>query len=312
MTFQTSTAGKLGAYALSLTVIFGAAFSIGAVVDPLTAGAEVEHGTGGQDGHGSGAEQAQPHGDEHGDEPAGADAAPPPGLAASEAGYTLVPGTTSVAAAGPVPFSFIVTDPDGLPLTEYVPTHEKDLHLIVVRRDLSGFQHVHPIRDSAGTWSVPLELAAGGTYRVFADFAPAGLDRTLTLGTDLAVAGQFVPVPLPEPATTSSLEGYDVTVTGTASAGMEAQLTFTVSRDGQALTDLEPYLGAYGHLVSLRVGDLAYLHTHPTDSAEAGQQGGPAIEFGTTFPTAGTYRLFMDFQHDGAVHTAEFTVLVDD
>jgi hypothetical protein len=55
---------------------------------------------------------------------------------------------------------------------------------------------------------------------------------------------------------------------------------------------------------------LAYLHNHPAQHADAGTKGGPSITFMTTFPTAGTYSLFLDFQHAGAVHTAEFTVKV--
>jgi hypothetical protein len=44
--------------------------------------------------------------------------------------------------------------------------------------------------------------------------------------------------------------------------------------------------------VSLRTGDLAYLHTHPADEAHGDQRGGPTVRFGTEFPTAGTYRAF--------------------
>ena len=88
-----------------------------------------------------------------------------------------------------------------------------------------------------------------------------------------------------------TLDGYKVTLDGSAMAGAESGLSFTVSRDGQQLTDLEPYLGAFGHLVSLRVGDLAYLHTHRIEDAASAEQAGPAVEFGTEFPTAGAYRL---------------------
>lgn len=83
-----------------------------------------------------------------------------------------------------------------------------------------------------------------------------------------------------------------------------------MNRNGEPLTQLEPYLGAFGHLVSLRTADLAYLHTHPAQEATAGERGGPQVRFGTTFPTAGTYRLFLDFRVDGAVRTAEMTVEV--
>jgi hypothetical protein len=66
---------------------------------------------------------------------------------------------------------------------------------------------------------------------------------------------------------------------------------------------VEPYLGARGHLVALRQGDLAYLHVHPLDKAAAGN----AITFATTFPSAGRYRLFLQFKEAGRVHTAAFT-----
>ena len=48
-----------------------------------------------------------------------------------------------------------------------------------MRRDLAGFQHVHPARGADGTWRVPLDLPAAGTYRVFADFAPADHGRAV-------------------------------------------------------------------------------------------------------------------------------------
>jgi hypothetical protein len=233
-----------------------------------------------------------------------------PGLAVSDAGYTLSPATTFFAAGKKTELRFTIQGPDGKPVTQYTKTHEKDLHLIVVRRDLSGFHHVHPTRDASGTWSIPFTFTAGGTWRLYTDFQPAGLDRNITLGTDVNVSGLYIPVPLADPASVYSDHGYDVTLEGTPVAGKESQLTFRVNRGGKPVTDLEPYLGAFGHLVSLRSGDLAYLHNHPAQHAEPGMKGGPSITFATTFPTAGTYSLFLDFQHAGEVHTAEFTVHV--
>jgi hypothetical protein len=75
------------------------------------------------------------------------------------------------------------------------------------------------------------------------------------------------------------------------------------------VTDLQPYLAAYGHLVALREGDLAYLHVHPEGTPGDGKTAaGPGIGFVAEVPSAGGYRLFLDFQHDGVVRTAEFTV----
>lgn len=294
---------RLGAFAGALALAFGAAFGIGSAIDPIAA---ADDGTSGAPAHGEemgGMEQTSGHG--------GHDSGGQlPGLAVSDAGYTFAPAKTFFASAKKDELRFTIQGPDGKPVTKYTKTHEKDLHLIVVRRDLSGFHHVHPTMAADGTWSIPFTFTAGGTWRLYADFQPAGHDSTITLGTDVNVTGLYVPVPVAEPASVYSFDGYDVTLAGTPVAGKESELTFKISRDGKPVTDLQPYLGAFGHLVSLRGGDLAYLHNHPAEHAEPGAKGGPSITFATTFPTAGTYSLFLDFQHAGAVHTAEFTVRV--
>jgi hypothetical protein len=226
----------------------------------------------------------------------------------SQDGYTLGPADTVVAAGPQVPLRFTVRGPDSMPVTEYEIEHDKPLHLIAVRRDLGAFQHVHPTLAPDGTWSVPLDLTNPGDYRVFADFTPTG-GPALTLGADLAVPGLFEPRPLPPPATTATVDGYTVGLTGELTPGVSSPLTLTVSRDGVPVTDLQPYLGAYGHLVALRDGDLAYLHVHPDGVPGDGvTPSGPGVTFWATAPSAGDYRLYLDFRHGDAVRTAEFTV----
>ena len=120
-----------------------------------------------------------------------------PGSRSTAAGYTLVPLRPTLPSGDAVRFAFRVTGPDGKPVTDYTEAHEKDLHLIVVRRDLSRFQHVHPTLRRDGVWSVDLDLTRAGSYRAYADFVPAELGRNVVLGTDLDVAGDYRPVPLP-------------------------------------------------------------------------------------------------------------------
>jgi hypothetical protein len=161
---------------------------------------------------------------------------------------------------------------------------------------------VHPDLGVDGVWRVPLALDPGA-WRLFADFVPSALGEKLTLGADLAVPGEFAPAPMPAGTRTAEVDGFTVVLTGELEPGRESELTLSVSRDGRPVTDLEPYLGAYGHLVALREGDLAYLHVHPEES-----DAGPAVPFVAEVPSEGRYRLFLDFRHGGVVRTAGFTL----
>lgn len=236
----------------------------------------------------------------------------PGGLQVSEDGYTLVPVRTVVPAGDRV-VAFRIVGPDGIALTDYAIEHEKELHLIAVRRDFTGFQHVHPERAADGTWRTRLGLT-GGTWRLFADFTPAPTGsevlQPLTLGTDLTVTGRSGRLAGPGPATVrvSTVDGYRVEMTGILAAGEESDLSFAVSRRGEPVADLQPYLGARGHLVALREGDLAYLHVHPTDGEDAA---GAEVGFAANVPSVGRYRLYLDFRVDGVVRTASFVLSAD-
>jgi hypothetical protein len=230
-----------------------------------------------------------------------------PGLAAAQDGYRMVLAD-AVLEPGTRPVSFTVEGPDGHPVTAFDIEHEKRLHLIVVRRDHSGFQHLHPqLDEGTGTWTVEAGLRPG-SWRVYADFKPSG-GPALVLGSDLLVPG---PVPEPEQTTevrSDVVDGYTVTAEGTLEPGEHSELTLTVTEDGEPVTDLQPYLGAYGHLVALREGDLAYLHVHPGGAPGDGQTAsGPDIEFGVEVPTSGRYHLYLDFRHDGVVRTAHLVL----
>jgi hypothetical protein len=192
-----------------------------------------------------------------------------------------------------------------MPVTEFERDQTKLMHLIVVRDDFTGYQHLHPVLNSKGEFKLPVTLAQPGTYRAIADFTTGG--KRYPLGVDVTVPGQVKPVPLPPSSRRATVDGYTVTLAdGMPAAGSEERLTFTVEREGEPVTRLQTYLGAYGHLVALRKPDLAYSHIHPVaHDAEAG-----SITFDAEFPSAGPFRLFLQFRAEGAVHTAAFTVEV--
>ncbi|MFI6170293.1 hypothetical protein ACIBCN_26165 [Nocardia sp. NPDC051052] len=270
---------KFAAFGGALVVLFGVALGIGALVgDPAG---------------------PAPDGMAHS---AGSDT----GLSETRSGYTLADLTAPTEPNQAGTLRFRITGPDGAPVVQFRTQHDKKLHLIVVRADATQYRHVHPTMDAAGAWSIDWTWAQPGTYRVFTDFVPAASGTGLVLSRTLTVTGTAEPQPLPPPSRTATVDGYQVTATGDLSTA-GGELRFTITRNGTPVTDLEPYLGAYAHLVALRANDLAYLHVHP--EGEVGRTpAGPDVAFHAQAPSAGGYRLYLDFSHGGAVHTAEFTM----
>ncbi|WP_200206112.1 hypothetical protein [Micromonospora coerulea] len=285
---------------LVLAVLLG--FGLGRLNPPLSTGAgAVPAGAGHTHPPGTG---AHAHGGVTVDQGAALDAG---GLSVSAAGYTLTPSTVQFPVGRADELRFQIRDERRRAVTRFAVVHDKPLHLIVVRRDLTGYQHLHPTMAADGTWSVPLTLAEPGVWRAYADFtavADDGRQAAVTLGVDLTAPGGYAPRPLPAAATTSTVDGCTVDYAGTPKPGESVPLRFRV-RAGAAAAPLERYLGAYGHLVALREGDLGYLHVHPDSGRD-----GDAVAFQLTVPGPGRYRMFLDFQVAGAVHTAAFTLTV--
>ncbi|MEV0093852.1 hypothetical protein [Streptomyces sp. NPDC050738] len=294
-----NTGLKITAFAAAVAATFGTAYGVGKAVDPVVA---TERGHDAGAGHDSGSGSGNEHG-VHEEQAAGGGASAT-GLKSAEGGYTLDLQTPTVAAGGSAEIRFAVKGKDGRNVTAYRREHGKELHFIVASRDLTQYRHLHPVRAADGTWSTPLRLPKAGAYRVFADFTPEAQGATgHTLGTGLTVSGKGSPEPLPPVRTTVQVDGYEVALAGALHSGTAGELRLTVRKDGRLVTDLQPYLGAYGHLVALRSGDLAYLHVHPNPGGP-----GPVVSFTATAPSEGRYRLFLDFQHEGKVRTAAFTV----
>jgi hypothetical protein len=218
------------------------------------------------------------------------------GLAVSDDDFTLKLARRTAQRDRTFHLAFRITDKNGATVRDFDVEHTKRMHFIVVRRDMTDFQHVHPTESRDGMWRVPLTLHEPGSYRVFADFAVDGTPHTLA--DDLSTDGAVTWRPLPKPSRIATTDRFTVRLTeGTPEAGKESSLNFAVTRGGKAIRT-QDYLGAKGHLVALRQGDLAFLHVHPAPDT---------LDFEAEFPSAGSYRLFLQFKVDGRVHTAEFT-----
>ena len=193
-------------------------------------------------------------------------------------------------------------DEDDSVVTDFEETHDQLAHLILVRRDLTRFQHHHPRMDAEGTWSAELSLPDPGVYRAFVDVLVGG--RPTTLGVDLFASGPADYEASPGSTRTARTDRYEIEMSpDVIPANEDVALEFAVRRDGEAVP-LDPYLGALGHLVALRAGDLAYLHVHPeATDPEAG-----TVRFAARFSTPGRYRLFLQTKPEGELVTVSFDV----
>jgi hypothetical protein len=302
---------RIAAFVGALVIVFAGAALAGGAIEPRgdqpggDDGPRADHGPAGRDAHADPDEDA-PAGD-HGAAPAAGEGHPVRGLAVAEDGLRMVVDDPELRRGRDETLRFRIVGEDGLTVRDFDVTHERRMHLIVARRDLTGFRHLHPVMDADGHWSTPLRLDEAGSYRVFADFSHE--DSAITLAADLRVDGAADLRPLPEAEPTGVSDGgYDVRLdAGHARAGRESELRFAVTKDGAAV-HTEPYLGAGGHLVALREGDLAFLHVHPTEHGDGDASAhDDTIGFAATFPTEGRYRLFLQFKHEGRVHTVAFT-----
>ena len=277
---RASVPARLGVFACLLALALGAGAALGAAVDPGGPAAECAPMSG-----------------------MGHEAF---GLSLAQGDTAISPATFSAAARQKGRLRFRILGSDGAALRSgFELEAERRMHLLLVRRDLTGYQHLHPAMAGDGTWSVPLTVPEPGAYRVYADFQRSCEKHVLA--ADLLVPGAFEPQPLPAASATTRVDGYDVRLAAPAlHAGDDAHLRFTVTRDGRPLRDIQPYLGARGHLVAIRQGDLAYLHVHPDEEGDDGA----AIPFSADFASAGSYRLFLQFRSGGTLHTAAFTVEV--
>ncbi|HWH05721.1 MAG TPA: hypothetical protein VNT23_04720, partial [Gaiellaceae bacterium] len=220
----------------------------------------------------------------HAEAPAEPHETEPAGLALEQDGYRLTVEREALTPGRAEEFVFRILDAEGADAREFELEHERLLHLVIVARPPHAhFLHLHPRQRADGAWTVPVRLPANGSYRVFADFTTGGERRTL--GIDLVGSGG--PETAPE----------EVTAHDVALDARGERLAFGVRAEGRPV-ELQPYLGALGHLVVIREGDFGYVHAHAEEDE---------LAFDVPFPTPGRYRLYLQYQADGRVETVRFT-----
>jgi hypothetical protein len=186
-----SSARTLTGFAVALAALFGLGALLGGMTGATAPGGDVASGDEMAGGH---AGMAEVH-----------------GLGVAEGGLRLVVDTPQLHRGHAAQLRFRIVDDQGATVRGFDTEHTKRMHLIVVRRDLTGFQHLHPAQSRDGGWSTRLTLPEAGSYRVFADFSHAGAKTTLA--SDLRVDGSADLRALPSPAATSDPRTSNPTTT---------------------------------------------------------------------------------------------------
>jgi hypothetical protein len=228
--------------------------------------------------------------------------------------------------------SYKIKNDKGDVLKNYEVVHEKIMHFIVIRKDLQNFLHLHPeLNQQTGEFTVNVTFPTDGPYRIFPDFTPSDdnpqkLPVTVYSDINVGVMEKYkAEGALPGNQAQKTFEGYQVTFNMPLNLKSQQELTYslTIKRNGQEVTDLDNYLGALGHSVILKAESLDFIHTHAGDKPDMNQGAGmghtsettvtqneanrgPRIDFTTTFPSPGVYKIFTQFQHEGKIITTDF------
>jgi YHS domain-containing protein len=256
--------------------------------------------------------------------------------------YTVELETTprEPVAGRPVTMAFAIRYADSKELVrEFERVHEKLLHALMVTEELSWFEHQHPVRGKDGIFRLTWTFPRPGRYRLYADFTPSDGDNQVK-PLDLTVGGgPAKPLPLqPDRKLTKQIGDYRVDLRlRPASLRMEqaAILTYTIrDRRGRPIRDMQPFIGAPGHLIAISRDGKEVVHTHslrPTASPamaketgsapetghvkvtpEMATEKGPAFSFKLTLPTGGLYKTWAQFMHGNRVITVPFAFQVAD
>jgi hypothetical protein len=229
----------------------------------------------------------------------------------SQSKFTVPEKITSTQA---VPIVIDIQDKAGKSINKFDTIQEKQMHLIVVSDDLRFFQHIHPVYQDNGRFEINPNFPTPGTYTLFSDYKPVGQNEQVAV-QKITIPGETpIPKDLEKFSNVKVLGDTKVTsnlVSANLNHGKDIKVSFdlqSVSKK-QSVKDLQPYLGEKGHLVIVKssspLSQNDYIHAHALKDSSADK-----IQFTTSFPTPGTYKLWLQFNQGGKVNTADFWVNV--
>jgi hypothetical protein len=222
-------------------------------------------------------------------------------------------------------------------IEKFEVVHDRRYHLFVISQDMEYFQHIHPDQRADGTWAIDVTLPKAGYYKVLSDFLPSG-GSTQFIARPLVTAGYTGDLAAdsahlsPDTTRKKTVDGLTAEVSFDPPefvAGLYGHLTFhlTDAASGRPATDLQPYLGAFGHTLIMSEDMVHYVHSHPIDISASDDEGpkqfmlpagvdpetlrgGPEVTFEGLMPKAGVYRAWTQFRRNDKLYTFTTTFAV--
>jgi len=227
----------------------------------------------------------------------------------------------------------------GEQIKKFETVHDRQYHLFVISQDMEFFQHIHPEQAADGTWSIDVKLPRPGYYKVLSDFMPSG-GAPQFIARPLVTAGYSGDLEadsahlVPDTTSTKSVDDLTATLTydpPTFVVGQYGHLNFhlTDTATKRPVTDLQTYLGAFGHTLIMSEDMVDYVHSHPVDILAQNNddgsppqflippdadratlealRGGPDVTFEGLMPKPGHYRAWTQFRRNDKIHTFAFT-----
>jgi hypothetical protein len=229
-----------------------------------------------------------------------------PSASAATLGYTMrVEPVGAVTAGATGTLNIHLLDSGGMPVERLQVVHEKKLHFLVISRDLAFFAHEHPQQQPGGLQTLAFSFPRPGDYVLFGDYTPEGASQVVSSArlTVPGVSAMREPQLKPDDLAHARRFGAFEVKLDQKVNGEESVLTFSLTRGGKPVADLQPYLGALGHLVLVDPGASKLLHSHPLGAGEPGK-----VSFHTAFPAPGLYKLWAEFRPEGQPLRADFVI----
>ncbi|MDO8680232.1 MAG: heavy metal-binding domain-containing protein [Acidobacteriota bacterium] len=254
-------------------------------------------------------------------------------------GMTLVPGDPmatadyrmsvvteprAVKAGENTKFRFTITHPlTGETVRQFADVHDRLYHLFIVSRDMTLFNHEHPVFEKDGSFTIEHTLPKAGHYVFFSDFMPVGGGPQL-IATPIVTAGYEGDIASDAANLTAdkswvkSVDGVTVDLRVepaklVSGDELDVPIRFIDEKTEQPVTNLQRYLGAFGHAMMLSEDMMEHVHAHPEELLEGTnitEGGGPDLTFHALFPKPGHYRIWLQFLRNNKLSTVPFTVRV--